>query len=359
MGIGGLAARVRTCLAKSRDCGVGIGANLAAMRVLIVRLGAFGDIVHTVPLAADLAAAGHAVGWLCESRWACLVSGSPAVHRVHAYTRADLARGSLATRLRLLRRLRAELRGCYDAVIDAQGLLKSAFLSCISGAEVRVAAARPRAREGTWILPARRVPATAVHVVDQQRALALGLGVRPSGGWRFPMPAWQAERVAAATWLAERGLRRPWMLNVGAGWPTKIWPAQRQAALVSALRDRGTPVVALWGSPAEQAAAQALAAAGAVVAPQTTIPASAGLLAAAGVVISGDTGPLHLAHALGSPVVGLFGPVPATRNGPRGPTARTIQGPGAPWERRDVARSGMDAISVEAVLAAGDAVAVH
>jgi lipopolysaccharide heptosyltransferase I len=329
------------------------------MRVLIVRLGAFGDIIHTLPLAADLHAAGHHVAWVCEDRWACVLDASPVIGRVHRLPRRALRGADLTQRVLLLRRLVRELRAhAYDLVIDAQGLAKSAAVALLSGAPRRIGHARPRAREGAWLVSTRRAPADAEHVIDQQRALGLPLTGGAHGGWRFPLPAWSAERAWADAWLTAQGLaphggRYPLMLNVGAGWPTKVWPQERQIAFAMACTARGLALVLVWGSKDEQALAGTIAnACPAVrVAPPTTIPQLAGLIARAAVLVSGDTGPLHLGLALGTPAVGLFGPVPATRNGPRGTGYRTLQAPGAAWERRDVSRVDMGALTAEAVLA--------
>ncbi|MDA3963181.1 MAG: glycosyltransferase family 9 protein [Planctomycetota bacterium] len=334
------------------------------MRVLIVRLGAFGDIVHTLPLAADLDAAGCQVHWLCEDRWSCLLAGSAAVTQVHQLPRAAWKRQPPAGRARLLklRRLVRELRAQhFDAVIDAQGLAKSALWAALSGAKIRIGHRPPRAREASWLLSQERSPATAEHVIDQQRALSLPLLTQrhPGRPWRFPLPAWAEQRAWAQEWLAAHDLHHPWVLNVGAGWPSKVWPAERQAAFVAAARSAGHDTLVVWGSPAEHdLAVRAVAEApGAVLAPATDIPQLGGLLAQAGVLVSGDTGPLHLSLALGTPAVGLFGPVPARRNGPRGGHYRCLQAPGAAWERKDAAKGRMDAISVEQVMAAASEVA--
>ncbi len=328
------------------------------MRVLIVRLGAFGDIVHTLPLAADCVAAGHEVGWLCEDRWAPLIEGSPAVTTIHRLPRKLLRTAALATRVDALVALTKELRAAaYDVAIDAQGLAKSALATWLSGAPERLGHARPRAREGAWLATQRRQPLTAVHVIDQQRDLSRLLGIVPVGPWTFPLPRWETQRTSAGAWLREAGLPQPWMLNVGAGWPTKVWPAEHQIAFARELGQRGLPLVVVWGSPAERLVAERIidAADHGVLAPPTTIPQLAGLLAHAAVVVSGDTGPLHLALALGIPAVGLFGPVPAERNGPRGPGYRTLQAPGAAWERNDVSKGAMAQIPVAAVIAAAQA----
>jgi heptosyltransferase I len=336
------------------------------MRVLIVRLGAFGDIIHTLPLAADLHRAGHTIGWVCEDRWACVLQGSPVVRHVHQLPRKGLRTSGTVTRWLLLRRLARELRaGDYEVVIDAQGLAKSAVVAALSGAGRRIGHARPRSREGAWLISGQRVPVSATHVIDQQRALGLPLlHGAARGGWSFPLPPWSAQRQWAIDWLMSQGLdprsgRRPLMLNVGAGWPTKVWPQERQIAFAQACAARSLPLVLVWGSPDEQAIAKAIVAAspGTHLAPFTTIPQLAGLIAQARVLVSGDTGPLHLGLALDVPAVGLFGPVPATRNGPRGRRYRTLQAPGAAWERKDVSKVDMGALSAEAVLAEAMAVA--
>ena len=338
------------------------------MRVLIVRLGAFGDIIHTLPLAADLHRAGHTIGWVCEDRWACVLEGNPAIHRIHQVPRKTLRNAQVAQRWLLVRRLIRDIRGCfYDVVIDAQGLAKSALFAATSGARHRIGHARPRSREGAWLVAERRVPVVAEHVIDQQRALGLPiLHGKTSGGWVFPLPSWSILRLWAVEWLSSQGLdpragSRVLILNVGAGWPTKVWPQERQSAFAQMCVERGLPLVLVWGSPAENDLARAIVAAcpATRMAPPTTIPQLAGLIAQAGVLVSGDTGPLHLGLALGVPAVGLFGPVPATRNGPRGRGYRTLQAPGAAWERKDVTRVNMGALSAEAVLAQALAIRLH
>ncbi|MFW5750274.1 MAG: glycosyltransferase family 9 protein [Planctomycetota bacterium] len=333
------------------------------MRVLLVRLGAFGDIVHTLPLAADLHAAGHHVGWVCEDRWAALLRDNPVIDRLHLLPRGRWRRDAspLAQRRRDLRQLRRELRNAgYQAAIDAQGLAKSAALLLASAAPRRVGHQAGRARELSWLATRHRSPALASHVIDQQRALALALGTVARGGWRFPLPAWGEERARINAWLTSHDLVRPWTLNVGAGWPTKVWPHAHQRAFASACTAAGTPLVLAWGSPSERATAEEVAAdTGAILAPATSIGELGALLAASAVVVSGDTGPLHLALALGTPTVGLFGPVPGSRNGPRGLSHRVLQAPGASWERRDVTRVDMGAISPAVVLEAAQSVARH
>jgi lipopolysaccharide heptosyltransferase I len=334
------------------------------MKVLVVRLGAFGDIIHTLPLAADLVEAGHQVEWLCEDRWLPVLAGSEALSAVHAFPRwalrdksKTLAQGLLALR-GLIRCLRAQR---FDAVIDAQGLVKSALVAALCGAPLRIGHARSRARELSWLVSKGKGPAFAEHVIDQQRALALPLTrSRPDAGWRFPLPKWSSEKEWAREWLERRGLNLPWVLNVGAGWPTKVWPKQRQIEFIKLLKRNQQAVVLTWGSNAEYDRADEVIAEAehGVLAPPTSIPQLAGLLAHSDLVISGDTGPLHLALALGTPAIGLFGPVRASRNGPRGRWYRTIQAPGALWERKDISRVDMASIEAETVWKLGQEIMV-
>jgi heptosyltransferase I len=331
------------------------------MRVLIVRLGAFGDIIHTLPLAADLHRAGHRLGWVCEDRWACVLKQNPVIDRVHELPRKALRDSTkgFAQRWLLLRRLMRDVRsGGYDVVIDAQGLGKSAIVAGWSGVKKRIGHAPPRSREVSWLVSRTRVTPQAVHVIDQQRALGLpllGQGVR--GGWQFPLPTWDSERAWARAWLSSRHISADpahgaVMLNVGAGWPTKVWPPERQIAFARLCQAQSLPLVLVWGSPAERIMAETIVkeAHYGIMAPPTTIPQLAGILAQARVLVSGDTGPLHLCTALGRPAVGLFGPVPSARNGPRGRGYRTLQAPGAAWERKDVSKVNMGALSAESVL---------
>ena len=299
------------------------------MRVLLIRLGAFGDIIHTLPLLHDLHQAGHEVHWLCESRWAQVLDGNPLVHQIHGLSR----RPQRAERLRMGRQLRAI---GFDVTIDAQGLAKSALWHALVKAPIRLGFRPPRAREGAHLLANRRLPALGVHVIDQQRSLGRGLHIRAQGTPYFPLPAWTEEQDWADNWLAEQRLHLPVALNVGAGWPSKVWPKSYQIEWLQHAAQHGLRPLVIWGSPAEHDVANDLCAAepAAVLAPYTTLPQLAALLRRAALLVSGDTGPLHLAAAVNCPTVGLFGPVPFERNGPRGEYHPNLQAKAPPWERK-------------------------
>lgn len=334
-------------------------ARSSQRRVLIVRLGAMGDLIHTLPLAQDLKTAGCTVEWLLEDRWAPLLEGSPTIDRLWLLPRRGWkqANASLSQRWNDARHLARILsKRNFDAVIDAQGLAKSAAFSMVIGAPCRVGHPWIRAREGSWIVSTRRAPGGAVHVVDQQRCLALPLLGRrhPGGPWCFPLPTFDSERAWAKQWLAGTGISSPWILNVGAGWPSKLWPQDRCNAFARLALMKGKQVLILWGGKDEEARAKAIqsAAPGVILAPSTDLRRMAGLIAQAQVFISADTGPLHLAFALGRPTVGLFGPVPAGRNGPRGSRSINLQAPGKLWERTSVELGRMGIITEDAVFSA-------
>ncbi len=327
------------------------------MRVLIVRLGAFGDIIHTLPLAADLHRLGARIDWVCDEPWRILLEDNPVIDRCFTVPRKqwknkiNIINGSMFAYLRQLRRqLKAR---DYDFGIDAQGRAKSTIANCLSGARIRVSHAWPVAQEGSYFFSHRRAPSSAEHIVDKMRALSLPIvgDQHLKGPDVFPLPAWASERAWAGDYCSEHGLQDFWIWNLGGTWPTKLWPLDKQAAFLSLLSDAGHQVVVTWGPGWEEAHAQQLIEQEprAHMAPPTTLPQLAALIAQSQIFVSGDTGPLHLARALEVPAVGLFGPVPATRNGPRGLGYRNIQAPGALWERKDLTKVHMERISPKQV----------
>jgi ADP-heptose:LPS heptosyltransferase len=151
----------------------------------------------------------------------------------------------------------------------------------------------------------------------------------------------------------------PAIINPGAGWPSKIWPEDRFAAVARRLHDdHAIRSLVVWGGSAEQAAAERIVAAApraTVLAPKTSLQDLGALCRLTRLFISGDTGPLHLAAAVGTPCVGLFGPVPADRNGPYGPGHTTVEPPAdmrPAWENRKTDTQAMLGIDVDRVVAA-------
>ncbi len=284
-------------------------------RILIVRLGSLGDIVHALPAAAALrrAAPQARIDWLVDAQHRELVDLVPIIDEAVVLRSRTL--GGWLDVARLLRARR------YDVAIDLQGLLKSAVLARASGARrvlgfsiwhLRERTARPFYSETA-------APDSAEHVVRKNLALVAALGVAAER-LEFPL----ARRDSAALEEVRRAAAgAPFALvNPGAAWPNKRWPPDRFGALAEILPSRfGLMPFVLWG-PGEEALARAVADASggiAVVAPRTSISDLVELAREASLMVSGDTGPIHLAAAVGTPVVGLYGPTSPARNGPWSP----------------------------------------
>jgi lipopolysaccharide heptosyltransferase I len=282
------------------------------MNVLIVRLGALGDVVHTIPAAAALRRAfpAAAIDWLVEARHRPIVDLVSVVDRAVVLERATV--GGWIDVSRVLRRT------SYDIAIDFQGLLKSAVLARASGAarvvgfsiwHLREKSARP--------FYSAAGSADADHVIRKNLHLLRAIGIEDDEV-RFPLM--YAPSAAMAQLQAQLPAGRAFALvNPGAAWPNKRWPAERYGEVASFLHDAcGLTPVVIWG-PGEDALANAVKTSSsntAVVAPPTGVADLVALSRAAALVVSGDTGPLHIATAVGTPTVSLFGPTDPGRNGP-------------------------------------------
>jgi heptosyltransferase I len=282
-------------------------------RFLIVRLGSLGDIIHAIPAAAALRAAlpSAQIDWLVDPRYVELIQLVTAVnHAVPVDPRAGMIR--LFATLSELRRRK------YKVAIDFQGLIKSATMARMAGAERLVGFPQAELREKAARAFYSHAPETirAAHVVHKNLELVSALGIK-TGEPSFPLNIPRTRAVEEV----ERGFGgAPYaLINPGAAWPNKRWPPERYGAVAAAIRERfGWPSLVLWG-PREQALAAAVVGASggaAVLAPPTSIVDLFGIAKGALIAVSGDTGPLHIAGAVGTPVVALFGPTKAERNGP-------------------------------------------
>ncbi len=283
--------------------------------VLIVRLGALGDVVHAMPVVAALREAWPTadVGWLVQAPYADLVRRLDGVSQVHA------VRGRLDTQaLRQVRHAR------YDVCLDLQGLLKSALWARASGAHRVIGFSRAVAREPlASALYGETGGVASGHVIDRNLSLLPRLGIVTQGRprVRLSVPA-STSADSARTLLGGREVPFA-LLNAGAGWPNKRWPATRFGELADRLLDaHGLRSLVVWG-PGEASLAAAVVRASkrsaAVMAPESNILDVLALASVAQVVVAGDTGPLHLAAAVEAPLVGLYGPTPPDRNGPWAP----------------------------------------
>jgi ADP-heptose:LPS heptosyltransferase len=288
------------------------------VKALLVRLSSIGDVVHTLPALAALHRHGWEADWLVEPPSRVLLDDNPLLARVvMAPPRKGFGWGAA---LEAARSLRA--RG-YDIALDFQGLWKSAAWARASGAR-RVVGWAPGARRepASALLVGERVERTSGgHVIDKNLALLRPLGIEALGLREFPLPlsAGSVARVDAG--LAELGEGAFAVLNPGGGWASKLWPAERFGELARGLRGQGLLSIVSWG-PGEEALAGRVVAASAGAAVRsfpTTLLDYVELARRARLVVAADTGPLHLACAVGTPVVALFGPTDPARNGPFAP----------------------------------------
>lgn len=290
------------------------------MRIFIVRLSSLGDVIHALPIAANARRAGAEVGWMTETAYRDLLEGNPNVDRVfHADTKGWRRRPFSPRTFSEVRALFRSLREfAPDAVIDAQGLWKSALLARVAGAPVVGFGAGDRREPGSAFLcnfPVRPLPGG--HVVDRNLALAEAAGLlirerRPDA--RFLLAKGSTE---ADAFLAEQ--TRPFAVyHPGAGRPEKAWGEARFAALADLLaRNPGLSAVVSWG-PGDEERARKMSGMlpHARTLPLLSLPGLARVVAESALFVAGDTGPLHLADALGTPTLALFGPTDPLRNGP-------------------------------------------
>jgi lipopolysaccharide heptosyltransferase I len=284
------------------------------MRLLFLRLGSLGDIIHTVPAVAAVRSAAPQA----EIHWLVDVRQFEVLDLVEGLARIVPVRSSPAGWLAALAALR-DVR--YDAALDFQGLLKSAALARFSGAARVVGFARDGLREpaaSSFYKEKIDAPAGG-HVIQKNLALLRSVGVEPPARPEFhfvPRPSAALRRTQSLV-----GPRFA-IVNPGAAWPNKRWHPERLGAVAAAIRSRfDLPSVVIWG-PGEHDAAERVTAAScgaAALAPPTSVADLFALSRAASLVISGDTGPLHIAAAVGTPVVGIYGPTDPARNGPWSP----------------------------------------
>lgn len=348
----------------NRPAGSALGTSVSGLspcgptpeRVLITRLSAIGDCLATIPLAVDVKALWPAarVTWIVDCAAASLLEGHPAVDCVVRIPKKWMKQP------KLWRQLRHQLRdGRFDLVLDPQGLTKSAMLGWLSGAPMRVGFDRSHARELAPWLYTLRVTRRHRHMVDTYRELLSPWREPDSGGGSFHMQQFDAVAARVDNHIESLQLNSPWAcINVGAGWPTKLWPPERFADVAQALyRQRGMRSVIVWSGDAERLSAeQVIRRAGALactLAPATSLPELAQWLRRASLVLSSDTGPAHLAAAVGTPSVVLFGPTWGDECGPYGPQHRVVQSivmpeRGAP--KRTGVATAMNAISVDEVI---------
>ncbi len=322
-------------------------------KIAIVKLSSLGDVIHALPVARALRRAfpGEHLTWIVEAREYAILRDHPDLDMVlpvdtrlwrRLLWRPAGARlvwhklGRLQTRIRASR---------FDVTIDVQGLIKSGLLTAYTGAPLRIGFSPKWC--GEWpnaLFTNRHVTPSpeAAHVVEQYLALLAPLGITGVEPEFFIPPRAPAES-RMEEFLGEHGIKRRDVLvalNPGASRENKRWPVGHMRELAERLgAEPGVRVLLLWGPDEIHMARQIRdgLSTRAILAPPTDLDELAALLRRASLVVANDTGPLHLAAALGTPTLGLFGPTPAARNRPYGPRCRGIQSPDGTMERLEPA----------------------
>jgi len=322
-------------------------------RILITRLSHIGDCILTLPVLNALRARypGARIDWVVEKPSAVLLAGHEALDEVFVLRRGWLkSPGTVWSLWRDLRRRR------FDVAIDPQSLTKSAVLARLCCARVRIGFAAPDGRELAPWLNNRLVRRTEMHMISRSLELLRPLGIH-SPDVSFRLPVGQAARQTADDFLKRHGLSKTFVvINPGAGWDSRLWPPGRYARVAAHLgRQLAVPSVIVWAGDRERAWAEQIVAGSqghARLAPPTSLLELAALLERATLFVGSDTGPLHLAVAVGTRCVSLHGPTLAAQSGPYGPGHRAIQQvylEGSSRQRRKADNESMKRITAEQV----------
>ncbi len=312
-----------------------------------------GDILHALPAVTALRQAhpGWEIDWVVEPKWRALLAAEgsagrdtgshramqPVVDRLHFAPTKQWRSAPLASQTRAaIKALRQSLAAAdYDTVIDLQGAMRSAFLCRMSGCRRRIGEASPRERSARWFFT-ERVATRGLHVIEQDLELAAAIA---GDDLKFVQP-WLPVDPAAEAWaeafLSNSRKAKTVLINPGAGWGAKRWPVERYATVAKGLIGRGCRVLVNAG-PGEEQLADVLVkqTAGVATALSPSLERLIAVTRRVALAIAGDTGPLHLACALGKPVVGVYGPTDPSRNGPFGTRFKVLRNPAS---RRDHSR---------------------
>ena len=318
-----------------------------------------GDILHSMPAVTALRQAHPEwmIGWAIEPQWRGLFCANgcqphtatmPLVDHIHMVPAKRWAKSPLSlSTWRDMWRLRRELRAMeYDMVVEMQGAVRAAMVARWARTRRVVGEAKPREMPARWFFD-EKVPTRGVHVIEQSLEVANALF-----GEDLPLllPLLPCDPDAEAK---ARELPQPFvLLSPGAGWGAKRWPPDRYGAVAQRLTEAGYAVVINVG-PAEEHLGQEIVASSGGAARMLVLN-MAELIAVtrrAALAIAGDTGPLHLASALGRPVVGIYGPTDPARNGPFHCPNRVLRHPESVRDhaRRSEPEAGLLTITPEAV----------
>ena len=295
-------------------------------RILFIKPSSLGDIVHAMPAFSALRRTypSAQITWLVKRQWSNLVA------RVEGIDRVLPVGSGLGGWLAEVPALRAQR---FDVAVDLQGLFRSAAMGWLSGARERIGFANAREGSPWFYTRAVPVPTTELHAVDRYLLVAQTMGAKAGERVEFKFRIPQSDREEVDRLLTQAGVTpgMNWLaVNVSARWPTKRWPVASFAATADRIQEEGLGRVVFVGGPddrADVAAVKASMKTPAIdMAGATTVGLLPALLARAALFLTNDSGPMHIAAAVGTPVVALFGPTSAVRTGPYGPGHRVLAG---------------------------------
>ena len=328
---------------------------MSTPRFLITRLSAIGDCIETLPLAMaikDRWPDSH-LTWIVDCGVDALLKNHAAIDQVIRIRKGFLARPSevwnLRTQLRSLK---------IDISIDPQGLFKSAILGWLASATDRIGFTNGQAREFAWRFYHDAISPQSTHLVDRQLELLEPLGIfNPRAQFGHLEP--KSNRIEVEKLLRQfnLGIGGYAVINPGAGWESKRWPTERYVEVAKQLYENaGLRSLVVWGNAAEQVLAQSIVDASpraSYLAPDTSLTMLTGILQRSRMYIGSDTGPMHIAAAVGTPCVAMFGTTRAEYCGPYGAMHRILQeryDAGTSKYRRNTTNAAMLEITAESVI---------
>lgn len=327
----------------------------APKNVLITRLSAIGDCILTIPLAVRVKELWPdcKLSWIVDCAASQLLEEHSAIDDLIKIQRGWLKCPSD------WKRLREDLQSReFDLTLDPQGLTKSSLLGWMSGARRRIGFDFSHGRELAPLVATQRVRRTARHMVDTYLELLTPWTSISPGQGQFKMPVYEQAAIEAKQVLAQQGLRdEAWIaLNPGAGWTTKLWPVQRFGMLAREIyREHGRRSLVFWAGEAELLMAKVIeeeSRGAAVLAPRTSLTEMLEMLRLASLLVTGDTGPLHMASSVGTPCVALHGPTWSDETGPYGNRHIAIQSPIRALSKKQIRKGqniAMQAVEVDEV----------
>lgn len=294
-------------------------------RILIIKPSSLGDVIQAVPVARALRglAPQARIDWLVTPGCAGAVELVGSIDTIVPFDRRRFGRmwwnpAALVEFVSFVRKLR---RTRYTTVVDLQGLFRSGFLSWATGAATRIGLSDAREGAARFYTTVVQVPEEPMSAVDRYMLAATALGVPAAAPRRFDLTIAEATAAEARAILAAEGLKdgqRYVVLVPGARWPSKRWPEDRFAELAGRIREELGLAIVLVGGPEDREIAARVGQNGVNLAGRTDLKTLAAVVRGAAGVITNDTGPMHLAAALGRPVVAIFGPTSAELAGPYG-----------------------------------------